>query len=94
MIFPHSLFDAMIHLIIHLAREVSIRGSVYYMYPFQRYIYDFNLFFWSIFLHMMLLVIILHYRIMFNMKSDVRNKDKSKGLMAEGYIIEECLSFI
>jgi len=38
MIFPPSFFDIMLHLPIHLAKEASLCGPVYYrwMYPFER----------------------------------------------------------
>lgn len=37
--FPPSFFDIMVHLTIHLVREVRLCGPVYYrwMYPFERY---------------------------------------------------------
>ena len=37
--FPPSFFDIMIHLIVHLVREVRLCGPVYmrWMYPFERY---------------------------------------------------------
>ena len=39
MYFPPSFFDIMVHLIVHLAREVRICGPVFlrWMYPFERY---------------------------------------------------------
>ncbi|XP_056695640.1 uncharacterized protein [Spinacia oleracea] len=38
MYFPPSLFDIMVHLVVHLVREVKLCGPVYlrYMYPFER----------------------------------------------------------
>lgn len=41
MIFPSSFFDVMVHLTIHLAREVIICGLVHYrwMYPFERFMF-------------------------------------------------------
>ncbi|KAI5324033.1 hypothetical protein L3X38_033106 [Prunus dulcis] len=37
--FPPSLFDIMVHLVVHLFREVRLCGPVYFrwMYPFERY---------------------------------------------------------
>ncbi|XP_073064734.1 uncharacterized protein [Primulina eburnea] len=37
--FPPSFFDVMLHLTVHLVREVRLCGPVYfrYMYPFERY---------------------------------------------------------
>ena len=37
--FPPSFFDIMIHLTVHLVREVKLYGPVYlrWMYPFERY---------------------------------------------------------
>ncbi|KAL6337725.1 hypothetical protein AAG906_037319 [Vitis piasezkii] len=37
--FPPSIFDIMLHLIVHLVREVRLCGPVYmrWMYPFERY---------------------------------------------------------
>ncbi|CAL9012336.1 unnamed protein product [Prunus brigantina] len=37
--FPPSFFDIMVHLVVHLVREVRICGPVYFrwMYPFERY---------------------------------------------------------
>ena len=39
MYFPPSFFDIMVHLIIHLVREVRICGPVFlrWMYPIERY---------------------------------------------------------
>ena len=39
MYFPPSFFDIMVHLSIHLVREVELCGPVFYrwMYPFERY---------------------------------------------------------
>jgi hypothetical protein len=39
MYFPPSFFDVMVHLVIHLVREIKICGPVFlrYMYPFERY---------------------------------------------------------
>ncbi|XP_031106689.1 uncharacterized protein LOC116011274 [Ipomoea triloba] len=39
MYFPPSFFDIMVHLIVHLVREIKITGPVFmrYMYPFERY---------------------------------------------------------
>ena len=37
--FPPSIFDTMLHLTVHLVREVRLCGPVYmrWMYPFERY---------------------------------------------------------
>ena len=37
--FPPSIFDIMLHLTVHLVREVRLCGPVYmrWMYPFERY---------------------------------------------------------
>ncbi|VVA36155.1 PREDICTED: transposon, partial [Prunus dulcis] len=37
--FPLSFFDIMVHLVVHLVREVRLCGPVYFrwMYPFERY---------------------------------------------------------
>ncbi|MCV5003685.1 DUF4218 domain-containing protein, partial [Escherichia coli] len=37
--FPPSFFDIMVHLVVHLVREVKLGGPVYmrWMYPFERY---------------------------------------------------------
>lgn len=37
--FPPSFFDVMVHLVVHLAREISICGPAFlrYMYPFERF---------------------------------------------------------
>jgi hypothetical protein len=39
MYFPPSFFDIMVHLIVHLVREIRLCGPVYlrWMYPFERY---------------------------------------------------------
>ena len=39
MYFPPSFFDIMVHLIVHLVREIKICGPVFlrHMYPFERY---------------------------------------------------------
>lgn len=39
-IFPPAFFDIMVHLVVHLAREVRIAGPVHYrwMYPVERYL--------------------------------------------------------
>jgi len=39
MFFPPSFFDIMVHLIVHLVREIRMCGPVYlrWMYPFERY---------------------------------------------------------
>ncbi|XP_058755972.1 uncharacterized protein LOC131629194 [Vicia villosa] len=39
MFFPPSFFDIMVHLIVHIVREIRICGPVYlrWMYPFERY---------------------------------------------------------
>ena len=39
MYFPPSFFDVMVHLVVHLVREIKICGPVFlrYMYPFERY---------------------------------------------------------
>ena len=40
MYFVHSLFDIMVHLVIHLVREIKICGPLYLrnMYPFERFL--------------------------------------------------------
>ncbi|XP_078157466.1 uncharacterized protein LOC144553243 [Carex rostrata] len=39
MYFPPSFFDVMVHLVVHLVREIKICGPVFlrYMYPFERF---------------------------------------------------------
>jgi hypothetical protein len=39
MYFPPSFFDIMVHLIVHLVREIKMCGPVFlrFMYPFERY---------------------------------------------------------
>jgi len=39
MFFPPSLFDIMVHLVVHLVREIRLCGPVYmrWMYPVERY---------------------------------------------------------
>ncbi|MBJ4058603.1 DUF4218 domain-containing protein [Salmonella enterica subsp. enterica serovar Goldcoast] len=39
MYFPPSFFDIMVHLIVHLVKEIKICGPVFlrHMYPFERY---------------------------------------------------------
>jgi len=39
MYFPPSFFDIMVHLIVHLVREIKLCGPVYlwWMYPVERY---------------------------------------------------------
>jgi len=39
MYFPPSFFDVMVHLVVHLVREINICGPVFlrYMYPFERF---------------------------------------------------------
>jgi hypothetical protein len=39
MYFPPSFFDVMVHLVVHLVREIKMCGPVFlrYMYPFERY---------------------------------------------------------
>ena len=66
---PPSIFDIMLHLTVHLVREVRLCGPVYMrlMYPFKRY--------------------------MKVLKGYVRNRNHSKGYIAECYIAEEALEF-
>ena len=42
--FPPSLFDVMIHLSVHLVREVELCGPIFlrWMYPFERYMKTFK----------------------------------------------------
>lgn len=46
MFFPPSFFDIMVHLIVHLVREVKLCGPVFlrWMYPFERYMKIFKAF--------------------------------------------------
>ena len=38
-VFPPSFFDIMVHLVVHLVREIRFCGPIYmqWMYPFERY---------------------------------------------------------
>ena len=40
MFFPPSVFDIMVHLIVHLVREIRLCGPVYlrWMYPMEQYV--------------------------------------------------------
>lgn len=69
MIFPPSFFDIMVHLPIHLCKEIEWGGPVHtrWMYDIERYLYK--------------------------LKSYVRNRSRPEGSIAEGYIVEECLTF-
>lgn len=63
--FPPSLFDIMIHLTVHLVREVRLCGPVYFrwMYPFERFLKF--------------------------LKSNIRNKNRPGGCIAENYTAYE-----
>nr|GFA45549.1 hypothetical protein [Tanacetum cinerariifolium] len=69
LIYPHALFDIMIHLVIYLPLEALEGGHIrpWWMFPFERY--------------------------MKKLKGYVRNKSKTKGSIAEGYVAEEALTF-
>ncbi|CAH9102781.1 unnamed protein product [Cuscuta europaea] len=68
-IFLPCFFDIMIHLPIHLVREIRLCGPVPYrwMYFMERYLCK--------------------------LKAYVRNKCRPEGSIAEGYLMEECLTF-
>ncbi|KAL8121111.1 hypothetical protein AgCh_018032 [Apium graveolens] len=68
-IFPPAFFDIMVHLPIHLCKEVELGGPVLlrWMFGIERYLCK--------------------------LKSYVRNRSKPEGCIAEGYLVEECLSF-
>ncbi|XP_074336049.1 uncharacterized protein LOC141673217 [Apium graveolens] len=69
MIFPSAFFDIMVHLLVHLTREVRLGGPQHLrnMFPIERYLAK--------------------------LKSNVRNRSKPEGSIAEGYIAEECVTF-
>jgi hypothetical protein len=69
MIFPPAFFDIMVHLAVHLPREVELAGPAHYrwMYPIERFMGKLKRFVW--------------------------NKSHPKGLIAEGYLPIECLTF-
>ncbi|KAL6584538.1 hypothetical protein OROMI_003827 [Orobanche minor] len=69
MIFPPAFFDIMVHLPIHLCKEVEFGGPVHlrWMFGIERYLCK--------------------------LKSYVRNRSKLEGCIAEGYLVEECLTF-
>ncbi|CAH9068815.1 unnamed protein product [Cuscuta epithymum] len=68
-IFLPCFFDIMLHLPIHLVREIRFGGPVHYrwMYFMERYLCK--------------------------LKTYVRNRSRPEGSIAEGYLIEECLTF-
>ncbi|KAL4016619.1 hypothetical protein IC575_024271 [Cucumis melo] len=67
--FPPSFFMIMVHLTVHLVREVKLCEPIYlrWMYPFERF--------------------------MKVIKNAVRNRNRPKGCIAEGYILEEAVEF-
>ncbi|KAL6217008.1 hypothetical protein ACLB2K_010226 [Fragaria x ananassa] len=67
--FPPSMFDVMVHVMIHLAEEAALAGPVQlrWMFPIERYLHT--------------------------LKEYVRNRNRPEGSIAQGYIIDECLSF-
>ncbi|XP_057528460.1 uncharacterized protein LOC130807317 [Amaranthus tricolor] len=67
--FLPSLFTIMVHLLIHLVKEVKLSGLVHYrwMYPIERYLV--------------------------HLKTFVRNRGQPEGSIAEGYILEETITF-
>lgn len=69
MIFPPAFFDIMVHLPIHLCKEIEFGGPVHlrWMFGIERYLCK--------------------------LKSYVRNRSKPEGCVAEGYLVEECLTF-
>ncbi|XP_074377184.1 uncharacterized protein LOC141718704 [Apium graveolens] len=69
MIFPPAFFDIMVHLPIHLCKEIEFGGPVHlrWMFRIERYLCK--------------------------LKSYVRNQSKPEGCVAEGYLVEECLTF-
>ncbi|KAK1387020.1 hypothetical protein POM88_015198 [Heracleum sosnowskyi] len=69
MIFPSAFFDIMVHLLIHLCKEVELGGPAHLrcMWPIERYLAK--------------------------LKSYARNKSKPEGSIAEGYLVDECLTF-
>ncbi|XP_074373767.1 uncharacterized protein LOC141714130 [Apium graveolens] len=69
MIFPPAFFDIMVHLPIHLCKEIEFGGPVHlrWMFGIERYLCK--------------------------LKSYVRNQSKPEGCVAEGYLVEECLTF-
>ena len=68
-IFPPAFFDIMVHLPLHLCKEIQIGGPVHlrWMFGIERYLA--------------------------RLKGYVRNRSKPEGCMAEGYLVEECLTF-
>ncbi|KAK1387274.1 hypothetical protein POM88_015452 [Heracleum sosnowskyi] len=68
-IFPPTFFDIIVHIPLHLCKEVEFGGPVHlrWMFGIERY--------------------------SCKLKSYVRNKSKPEGSMAEGYLVEECLTF-
>ena len=68
-IFPPAFFDIMVHLPIHLCKEIEFGGPVHlrWMFGIERYLSK--------------------------LKSYVRNWSKPEGCIAEGYMVEECLTF-
>ena len=68
-IFPPAFFDIMVHLPIHLCKEIEFGGPVHlrWMFGIERYLSK--------------------------LKSYVRNRSKPEGCIAEGYMVEECLTF-
>ncbi|XP_074322972.1 uncharacterized protein LOC141659931 [Apium graveolens] len=69
MIFPPAFFDIMVHLPIHLCKEIEFGGPMHLRRTFgiERYLCK--------------------------LKSHVRNRSKPEGCVAEGYLVEECLTF-
>ncbi|KAL8094208.1 hypothetical protein AgCh_035911 [Apium graveolens] len=68
-IFPPAIFDMMVHLPVHLCKELEFGGPVHHrwMFGIERYLSK--------------------------LKSYVRNRSKSEGSIAEGYLAEECVTF-
>ena len=89
----------MVHLMVHLPREVKLVGPVSYrwMYPFERSILKFVLLIYSynhITYYMTLIFIkIFVLRNLYTLKKYVRNKARPKGSIAKAYTVNEALIF-
>ena len=64
--FPPSFFDIMIHLTIHLGREVRLCGPVQYrwMYPFERY---YDLFKVILYINLLFIANLINIRVYFSL---------------------------
>ncbi|WVZ49712.1 hypothetical protein U9M48_001044 [Paspalum notatum var. saurae] len=92
--FVPSFFTIMIHLMVHLVEEVKLGGSVHYrwMYPMERYVVC-NYFLIVILGNSTTENCIIAIRFFVRLKALVKNRAHPEGSIAEGYRLEECMTF-